>query len=117
MGWSDEQPMKASAMKASNGAVTRLASSVKRLASYGRGRMMPALLNGFEADGLIETGEADEAVDDGAEGRDLTELHAEDGGDQIKMGHGDEAPVEGADYYENGCEYVEFLHDFSPCSL
>jgi hypothetical protein len=63
MGWSDEKPMNESAMKASNGAV-------KRLASYGRGRMMPALLNGFEADGLIQTGEADEAVDDGAEGRD-----------------------------------------------
>jgi hypothetical protein len=92
MGWSEEKPMNAAAMKGSNGAV-------KRLASYGRGRMMPALLNGFEADGLIQTGEADEGVDDGAEGRDFTELHAEDGGDQIKMGHGDEAPVQGADYY------------------
>jgi hypothetical protein len=29
--------------------------------------MMPALLNGFEANGLVETSEADKAVDNGGQ--------------------------------------------------
>jgi hypothetical protein len=76
---------------------------------------VPAVLDGLEADGLIEAGEANESVDDGGHGGDFAELHAKEGGDEIEAGDSDQAPIQSTDYHQDGREHVEFLHDvFSP---
>jgi hypothetical protein len=72
---------------------------------------VPAVLDGFEADGLIEAGEANQSVDDGGHGGDFAELHAENGGDEVEAGDSHQAPIQSAnDDYHCG-EHVEFLHD------
>jgi hypothetical protein len=66
-----------------------------------RGRrygLVPALLDGLEAYGLVETSEADETIDDRGEGGDFAELHTEDGGDEVETGDGYESPIQGTDY-------------------
>jgi hypothetical protein len=80
-----------------------------QLPRCGRGSLVPTALDRLEADRLIETGEADEAVDNGGQGRDLAELHPEDRGDQIEARDGDQSPIQGSDYNQDCCEYVEFL--------
>jgi hypothetical protein len=72
---------------------------------------MPSLLNGLEANGLIQPGQSNQAIDDCAERGDLAELHPKDGGYQVKMRDGYQAPVERAYYDQNCCDYIKFFHD------
>jgi hypothetical protein len=79
---------------------------------------VPPALNGFPSQALIEGGQADEPVDDSANGGNLSELHAENCGNQIEASHSDKSPIEGTDDDQNRSNDIEFLHDqFLPCFL
>src|SRR5512142_1156584 len=79
-----------------------------------RGVRIPAALNRFPGQCLIQAGKADQGVDYAAEGGGLTEPHAENGGYEIEVKHPDETPVQRADDYQRGCDNVNLLHILCP---
>ena len=64
----------------------------------------------FQNSAWYSAGEADQAVNRGAQRRDFAEPHSEQGRDQIETRDGNQAPVERADDDENGSDDIELFH-------
>lgn len=71
---------------------------------------MPPALNRFPRQSLIHAGQTYQAVDDAAHGGGLTEPHAKNSGYKIEVKHARKAPVQRADHYKRGCNYVKLFH-------
>jgi hypothetical protein len=69
--------------------------------SAGRGHR-PATLNGFPLQALINSGHADESIDNPSQGGAV----AENGRHEIEIEYSDQAPVQSADYEQDGCDNV-----------
>ncbi len=67
-------------------------------------RMRPTALHALPEQGLIRTGQPDEPIHDGAQGRDLAEAHTEQRRNEIEAGDGDQPPVESSNDDEHGGE-------------
>ena len=91
------------------------------MTSFGCGRAGVAPLPGRERrkpGRLVDGREADEPVDDPAESVRLTELEADDLGDEIELRDRYETPVEPSDNEEEPGGEIECLHAFSfPCPI
>src|SRR5688500_18744397 len=87
------------------------ASVIDGSTNVGRRRVQPMHLRALPEQALIHGGQPDEPVYGGARGRDLAELHAEQGGDEIEPGDGNQAPVERSHDHEDGRDDVDLLHD------
>jgi hypothetical protein len=78
----------------------------------GESGSLPAPLNGFPRQGLIESSNADQAVDERAHRRNVAEFHAEECRYEIEMEHSGEPPVQGSNDDERRRGYVEVFHFF-----
>ena len=61
-------------------------------------QILPAALNGFPREGLVQSGDAHEAVNSGAQTRSFTEFHAEQCRHQVEVEDAGKTPVQCADY-------------------
>jgi DNA-binding transcriptional MerR regulator len=78
------------------------------------GLTAPATTDGALLGDLIRGGEADEAVDEPADGVGLAELEADNRGHEIELGDCHEPPVEASDHDERRGDDVELLHCIPP---
>jgi hypothetical protein len=71
---------------------------------------VPAALNRFPRQSLVQARQTYQCVHHAAQRGGLSEPHAENGGYEIKVKRPDKAPVQRADYHQPGCDYIKFLH-------
>jgi hypothetical protein len=74
--------------------------------------MAPASLNGFERYCLIQSRQADQAIDCRGQHRSLAESQAKDGRDQIEVGGANQTPVQASHYQKHCSSYVQSSHFF-----
>jgi B12 binding domain len=67
----------------------------------------PAAPDGSLLGNLVDRGDPHQAVDDAAGRVGLAEVQANDPGDEVELGHGDQAPVQPADHDERGGKGVQ----------
>ena len=82
--------------------------SVQRSLRPGAGQIaMPAALDRFPGQGLIQSRQTHQAVHHRAERGGFAKFHAEHGRHQIQMECSGQPPVQGADDDQRGCDYVK----------